>query len=97
MVVRSCKDAEIIPAILRQLQAKNSRHKPWRIDFQPAKNPDFQFNRSLTRYLKLPVTFCKPFARLHLLRPVRMHTPAKCAKTFVDLVMSLPPVPIILT
>ena len=61
------------------------------------KNPDFQFNRSLTRHLKLPVTFCKPFAALRLLRQVRMYTPAKCAKTFVDLVMTLPPVPITLT
>ncbi|OQP67066.1 hypothetical protein A3860_01535 [Niastella vici] len=32
----------------------------------PVNNPDFQFNRSLTRQLKLTETFCKPFVSLHL-------------------------------
>jgi hypothetical protein len=62
-----------------------------------AGNPDFQFNRSLTYSLKLSETSCKPLSSLHSIWEGVVLAKAECAKMFVFLVMTLPPVLIILT
>ena len=59
--------------------------------------PYFQFNKGLTLGLKLSETFCKPLLGLYLMQQVIILITAKCAKMFVVLVMTPPPVPIVLT
>ena len=59
--------------------------------------PYFKFNKGLTLDLKLSETFCKPLPGLHLINQVTILIMAKCAKMFVVLVMTPPPVPIVLT
>ena len=59
--------------------------------------PYFQFNKGLTLDLKLSETFCKPLPGLHLTCQIIILVIGKCAKMFVVLVMTPPPVPIVLT